>query len=406
MAEKKVQDIIRKIKSLPALPFAVKKLCRLAEDQEADIQTIGKVILDDEALTARILRVANSAFYGLSRRISSVSEAVVILGFQAVKNLALGVTVFGYMGEGDDASPLNRMAFWRHSLGVASGARQLAKWYDLQDSDETFTAGLLHDIGKIVLLEHLPEQYAQVLDKTASGSDSLSVLEKEAFGMNHSEVGRELCQYWKIPEVLSQAVADHHRLFKAGRMVGKKDRLAYVTQIADNVAKIAQIGASGNPNIETHFLQGLGGNEILSEQLRQVILVLPSEVSKTEVFLDLPSGPEAEKETQPRKSSSVFVLVQDAAHRELITMTLLSQGYTLASQEQIEGREGSVAGLVTDGPVPASLRDICSTRGIPMLDLAQWQKARGCSESAPINIHGLKAWLTKGLPAPLDKEPL
>ena len=172
MDKETISQIMIKVKSLPPLPAAVERLCGLTGDLASDFREVAKIISLDEALTSRVLRVANSSHFGLPRRVSTISRAIVLMGYNGIRSLALAVTLFNDVGDIARRLPdRDRERFWRHSIAVATGARQLAVRQHLaaEHTEEVFVAGLLHDIGKLIFLEYFPEAYAEVQESLADG---------------------------------------------------------------------------------------------------------------------------------------------------------------------------------------------------------------------------------------------
>jgi putative nucleotidyltransferase with HDIG domain len=396
MSKTLIDQILHKVQSIPSLPAAVTRLCQLAQDPEADSNEIVRVISTDEVLTSRILRAANSAYYGLSQRISTVSQAVVILGLQAVRNLALGVTVFGIRLGADPKGLLSRENLWRHSLAVAIAAREVSSCLGEEDIEEAFTAGFLHDLGKVVLMEFFYDQYLPVLQKALEGTQPLHVLEEQTFGIHHAGIGRELCHHWKIPPPLATVVAQHHRPMTQEGLATKESRQVFAVRAADNLARIARIGNDGETKIGMDFLHILDTEEVLPEHLRQILLTLPEEVRKCEVFFDLAAEqPPLEHATSP----CAGVFISNPKEREVIRLLLLTMGYSLPSVEEIRGHQVAPVGVVVDGALPPDLRETFEQRGTPVLDFGEWKQANGGSEeSRQLNIQRLEAWLREKLP--------
>jgi len=290
VTEDRIDHVVESIDGLPPLPEAVCRLCELAGDLDADIHEMARVVSEDQALTSRILRVANSAFFGLSGRIKTVSHAIVVLGFREIRNLALGVTVFALRFGRDRSSPLDHTDFWRHTVAVASAARMIGTYINLSDPEEAYVAGLIHDIGKLLLVEHFPTEYTETLWKASGDGCSLSEAEETVVGINHAEVGRKLCEHWKLPESLTRAVALHHRPIEEMKAAPATERLAAVVRVADNAARTAGIGNGGNPSMDAEPFN-VPGVKISVEACREILTALPDKVRQAEVFFQLTGAP-------------------------------------------------------------------------------------------------------------------
>jgi putative nucleotidyltransferase with HDIG domain len=395
----RIEEILAKVHSLPPLPAAVEHLLQLTRDTEGDVDEMAAIIASDAALTSRILRVANSSFYSLSQKVSTVSQAVIVLGLHAIKNLALSVAVFGFKSGKQLPSPLDRKDLWRHALGVGSTARMLATRFRLRNWEEAFVGGLLHDIGKIVFLECFHEEYCAILKNAAQGLVPLCVLEQEAFGADHAAVGGELCKRWKIPSTLTHMVSDHHSALFGRPALTEEDEMACMIRVADNLTKMASIGSDGEPTVETDFLNIVGAENISSEQLGQVLLSLPEEIHKVEIFFSLTPA-----QTFKQKHTTTIYLAQvslaDATEREIVRMTLLAMGYIPVTSENVDMEHAFLAGAVVDDrSLSADVRADLTERKVPILDFTRWRKENDVTgHFSQVNIQRLQAWLKKEMP--------
>ena len=210
METERLDALVRQVRDLPALPDTVVRVIHLTDDPKSGVGDIARVLVSDQALAARLLKLANSAFYGSSRRIATVSEAVVILGMRTTRNLVMA-TGCQEMLEAEVAGyGLPRGALLRHSLACASAAQALAKRTKYRGTEEAFVAGLLHDLGKVVMNLYLRDQFIQVLLQAASGEMTYSEAEQAIFSFDHAEAGAYLLERWNLPASLVAAVRYHH----------------------------------------------------------------------------------------------------------------------------------------------------------------------------------------------------
>ena len=210
MDDLRLQTLVRQVRDLPALPAAVVRVMQLTDDPKAGTADVARALASDQALAARVLKLANSAFYGSSRRISTVSEAVVTLGMRTTRNLVMATSCQEMLERDVVGYALPRGALWRHSLACASAAQALAQRARYRATEEAFVAGLLHDIGKVVLNTHLKAQFVQVLLRAAGGELTFTEAEQEVLGFDHAEAGACLLERWNLPASLVTAVRWHH----------------------------------------------------------------------------------------------------------------------------------------------------------------------------------------------------
>jgi putative nucleotidyltransferase with HDIG domain len=194
-------------KNLPTIPTVLAQILRLVDREGASGKELVEVIEHDQALTGKMLRLANSAFFGQSRRVATIPRAVVLLGFSTVRNLALGVKVWDALSSGISRVRLEEL--WAHAVTVAVATKELVVRLRAGDPDEAFTAGLLHDIGRLVLAMRFREQYWEV---TGGGTESEPVesIESSSFGVDHAEVGGWMLEAWSLPPGIVEAVRNHH----------------------------------------------------------------------------------------------------------------------------------------------------------------------------------------------------
>ncbi|MED5594974.1 HDOD domain-containing protein [Janthinobacterium sp. P210006] len=203
------EHIIRQIQELPSLPVVVLELLSSMDQDDTDVHVLAQKIELDQALAAKTLRIANSSFYGMQSKVTSIPQAVSVLGFHSIRTVVTACALtssFAPVGGGFDFQ-----AFWRHSLATAIAARLLAP--HLRVNPETaFTAGLLHDLGTLVLVTRFPAEHALVRSHRQAHDCQMADAEVAVIGIDHAQVGSALAAYWKFPAAIQQAVADHHAL--------------------------------------------------------------------------------------------------------------------------------------------------------------------------------------------------
>lgn len=199
---------LRQTKNLPTLPGIVAKLTKMAEDPETSTEQMGKVIGQDYILSAKLLKLVNSAFYGFPQRISSISSAIILLGFNVVKSLIISASIFEVMEDQD-------IELWQHSLGCAVVCNVVATRLGVKDPEEVSTAGLIHDIGKMAIKMELPDEYQMINRLMRERGISMRHAEMEVLGLDHAEAGGWLARGWNLPKKLVEPVTCHHDPRKA-----------------------------------------------------------------------------------------------------------------------------------------------------------------------------------------------
>ena len=195
---------IEQVGELPTLPHVVQKLASMIGRPNVSAEEIGALIEKDQVLSAKVLRLANSPFYGFPSRIASVAHAVVVLGLSVVKGLTLCATAFDMMKN----AGMNDL--WRHSLGVAMTAHILGAKTGIKNPEEVFVGGLLHDIGKVVLYVKWPDVGKQITAATKDSARSRMDTERELFDVTHADVGGWLATAWHLPTSLREPILHHH----------------------------------------------------------------------------------------------------------------------------------------------------------------------------------------------------
>lgn len=207
--------IERSVQDLPALPSAITKVLELTERPEATATDLDRLISADPALATKVLRVVNSAYYGLSTQVSTTAHAILILGFQQVRNLVLSMAAMSLVKTRTPTMIQTQYAFWRHAFGSAIAAKMLAerKGCNVDTRDTAYTGGLLHDLGELFLLANFPDLLREVLRKAAASGTTLREAELQILGIDHAEIGGMLTEVWRFPKELTQMVAHHHGPF-------------------------------------------------------------------------------------------------------------------------------------------------------------------------------------------------
>ncbi len=261
-----LEEALRRIHNLPSLPAVVLDLLASMNQEDVDIDVLAKKIAQDQALTAKTLRLANSSFYGMARQVTTIAQAIAILGFRTVRSIATTAALMGTFTStghpGFDFAP-----FWRHAIAAAVCARALAEHLDI-NPEHAYTAGLLHDIGRLVLVTQFPSQYDATMAYRAEHDCHLLQAEQTVLGLDHAVIGHALTQHWKFPSAMQQAVSEHH----APSSVGVAP-LSLVVMAADAIAHALDLSGDANdlvPSVPDGLWQQLGlSDEVLLQVFGQ-----------------------------------------------------------------------------------------------------------------------------------------
>jgi putative nucleotidyltransferase with HDIG domain len=210
MADAGLRKLFTQMRKLPSVPTVYFRLLELLMSQDTSSEMVGEIIAEDPGLTIRVLQMVNSPLFGIGRTISSAAEAVGYLGLQRTQSLVLVSQAFSAGSTGPGASEIDRL--WRHSLLTGDFAQRIARAASRETrvADESYTAGVLHDVGKLMLAANLPEEYEAIRRTHRETRRPLQTVEKEVLGASHAEVGACALTIWGLPSPIVEAIAYHH----------------------------------------------------------------------------------------------------------------------------------------------------------------------------------------------------
>ncbi len=285
-AQSRVEQIVSNIKNLPTPPIVFNQIQKVINKESASSGDVAKILSEDPSMSAKVLKMTNSAFYGLSREIDSVKQAVMIIGFDAVKNLVLSASVMG-MFNGSKIDPEFQERFWRHSLATALAGRlaaQSIRSRGMIDTDTAFSAGLLHDIGKLVIGCFMQDEFVairEIMENDESIDESTAEL--EVLGFSHEQIGAALAQFWNLSDGLVDAIAFHHVPHESET----PNSMAYMVCVANHVAKKSFASEyTGCPTLELSP-KVLAYLDITDESIEELSTKLISEYTKAETFMSM-----------------------------------------------------------------------------------------------------------------------
>jgi len=260
-----VKFVLKRLSELPTLPAALYQMLDALSNPKLSMAKISRIVSQDPALASKMLKLANSPYYGFQREVRSVEHAMVLLGVETVKALALGVSIFNTFHDSSDLAGINKAGLWTHFLAVAFCARQFASVVQVSEPDAAFTSGLIHDIGRLALLRLFPSESVAVVEAIEDGELSLLEAEERAFGLDHQTAGSFLAKRWSLPDDLQDAIAFHH-----DRTALDKGDLVGAVYLAEKTCKLRGLGWTGEVRVPDITDDELTQFHITSDQLEEV----------------------------------------------------------------------------------------------------------------------------------------
>ena len=246
-----IEQLVEQIDQVPVMAPVYARLVRMIRDTDVSAQELSEAISGDPSLTAQVLRVVNSAAYGartrarLPRQVASVSQAVLLLGFDTIAHQVLGHARRALKDPAAQMGPLDFRAFWQHSVAVAAGARVLACHVGQLDEEALFVAGLLHDIGRVLLAQHMPDALERAIARAWRTRVSLYEAEREVLGFTHCRLGEQVAMRWDLPDLIVDAVAFHHE----PDVTERHNLETRIVEAADTLARAMSLGSSGDGRV-------------------------------------------------------------------------------------------------------------------------------------------------------------
>ncbi len=257
------EEVIQRLQDLPSLPAVVMQVYQMADDPQTSAQQLALVIGKDQGFTMRLLRLANSAYYGMMRRVGTIEEAVVVLGISTVRNLALIAATFPLFRRALLGYTPHVSGLWSHSLAVGLVAQVGSRMFEVQKRNEAFTAGLLHDVGKLIISTALTDWMGELHDLIHHYRMPVHSAERELFGFTHEEIGALVVERWNLPPCIARMIRFHHQSLE------QNDPSCALIEFADYCAN--QLGYMMNPEappepFDTRVLNVLGVDIEQAEQ--------------------------------------------------------------------------------------------------------------------------------------------
>lgn len=272
-------DIVASLGDLPSLPAVVMELLNNIDQENIDISVLAKKVSYDQALTAKTLRLANSSQYGLQVKATTIQQAITYLGFQTTRNLITAAAITGCFPEGN-CKGFDDKAFWRHSIATAACARIIARMIKF-NQDYAFTAGLLHDIGRLVLVSNFPRHFEQVLLYRETNDCYLLDAERHVLGVDHVQAGVALAEHWNFSDTMRLGIAYHHEPETAGAgflasIIHVANAVVYaldLTHVADDlVPRVSEVAWNALGLNQENYLTLFRETELRYEEITTALL--------------------------------------------------------------------------------------------------------------------------------------
>jgi len=286
MDRQTLDKLLNAVNDLPTIPTIVAQLMHTLDDEKSDAKRVAEIVRNDQSITMKILKLVNSAYFGLSNRITSINQAIPLLGFEKIKNVIFTLTVFDTLKS--QVGGFDRQRFWAHSIGCAVISKMLAQQLKLNKLISiAFVCGLLHDIGKVVEDKYFPNEFAESIRLSASFNLTLAEAEKRIIGYDHSFTGCRIAMKWGLPKTLFEAILYHHGLPERFDDIDYEGKLVAITHFADIIAKVKHFGSGGDNIIPDPSKSIWELLNLKQEDLSVVLEKCDAEFKKAEVLLEL-----------------------------------------------------------------------------------------------------------------------
>jgi putative nucleotidyltransferase with HDIG domain len=249
-------ELIKAVQDLPPMPKVLLKIQKLLLDPNSDVERIAGYIETDQALAARVLKMANSPFYGMTGKVSTIQHAAIILGFKTLSELTTMAGFSAMMGRKLPGYGYYSDELWKHSLAVALASKMIAEKINPDLANDALTAGLIHDLGKLILDPYVLDQRETFDELIEEENQTFLIAEKQILGFDHAEIAAEICDHWKFPESLTLAIKFHHNPF-----LSNGTEMAFILHLADYIAVLS---GSGYDLDEIMDIQEEGTDKFLS----------------------------------------------------------------------------------------------------------------------------------------------
>ncbi|MCK5686870.1 HDOD domain-containing protein [bacterium] len=281
MNNSELKQKLSKIQDLPTLPIIANNVIKLIQNPDSTALEIAKAISKDQSLSTRVLRTANSAYYGFPRKITTINYAIVVLGFNNIKNIVLSATIMERFSKSEENLLFDRREFWKHSLLCGIISKKISEHMGIKNSEEIFVCGLLHDFGKLILDSFFQKNFILALQMSKEKNIPIMTAETTILGFNHSGVGSLLLKRWSLPPSLVKAVEFHHSPDES--LTGF--RTASIVHVADYLCRKVGIGNSGDNVLPKLNKKAFKLTNLTPGKIKQMRLEITKEFKSAVEFL-------------------------------------------------------------------------------------------------------------------------
>jgi HD-like signal output (HDOD) protein len=247
MEKSVARQTVLSLTTLPTLPSVLHAVVQCLEDPNSTAKDLKDIIINDQSIAVKVLNVANSAYYGVNQQVSDLRQAVVVLGFDVIRDICLYVSFGRFFSSCRNVEGFDLDEFWKHTIATAVSCRLIASKVNYENPERAMILGLIHDLGKVVLIHAFQAEFAMACRQAQQQSIALHIAEQEVLGFDHAEVGGWLAEKWDLPDILTVAVEYHH---KADSFPPAYQSEVMLTVLSDTMSKESEFGDSGSPVVD------------------------------------------------------------------------------------------------------------------------------------------------------------
>ena len=373
--------VLKIMSFIQPLPSVADRVLYLARQDPVDFKELTRVIETDPTLSTMVISLANSPLYAVNNRtIDSLNRAILLLGQGRIVDSVMAYMTRSIKKDATTTWPKGDLLYWRHCISVAICARMLAEKMQIPAAQKCFIAGLIHDVGKLALLNYDPVKYTQVLEDVEKTRRPIEFAELEAFGITHANVSGYISRHWKLPPHFMKAVAFHH-----DNPDSISGTLANVVRSANLLAKIAGFGESGNPYNMLGSDLLMPHPRISQSDIQDILSKLPKMVNELSVLILGNKAESRETKNPSSKSISIAVRVSDGVERVLLRYLASALGYETNFGQLEENENVQVVGVMDYMPEHMSA-------DMKIIDFSEWRNEQRAMPDKRLNIASLRKW--------------